>query len=125
LKLERRGGRWGGDQYPAGARCGQISAGLNRFSNTNKVKTGSHPVDACCRLCPGGSAPARPSSSIRFATGYIQTGKNPVLSQVGCGSREPQINLKKKKTQKTFSLFVFRPMTKEFFWIFFLCKSVI
>jgi len=40
---------------------------------------------------------ARPSPSIRFSTGYIQTGKNPVLSQVGCGSREPQINLKKKK----------------------------
>jgi len=54
---------------------------------------------------------------------YIQTGKNPVLSQVGCGSREPQINLKKKKTQKTFSLFVFRPMTKEIFGFSFYVKA--
>jgi len=58
---------------------------------------------------PPSLAATAPQSGFNWI--YIQTGKNPVLSQVGCGSREPQINLKKKenKTQKTFSLFVFRP----------------
>jgi len=82
-------------------------------------------VDAHAAGCVRAAPPlfARPSPSIRFSTGYIQTGKNPVLSQVGCGSREPQINLKKKKTQKTFSLFVFRPMTKEIFGFSFYVKA--
>jgi len=68
---------------------------------------------------------ARPSTSIRFSTGYIQTGKNPVLSQVGCGSREPQINLKENKKLKKLFHFLFSAHDQGNFWIFFLCKSVI
>jgi len=88
-------GRAGGGGSTSGARCGQTSTGLNRFSNKNKVKTGSDVPWMHAAGCVRAAPPLFARPSIRFSTGYIQTGKNPVLSQVGCGSREPQINLRK------------------------------
>jgi len=97
------GGRRGGEEE-AGKRA-RYPWGLNRFSKIKPVPTPSMRSPQP----PSLAAPAAPPQS-GFNWIYIQTGKNPVLSQVGCGSREPQINLKEsKKTQKTFSLFVFRP----------------
>jgi len=70
------------------------------------------------------SPPPPPPPQSGFNWIYIQTGKNPVLSQVGCGSREPQINLKEsKKNSKNFFTFCFPPMTKEIFGFSFYVKA--
>jgi len=91
--------------------------------NSNK-KTGSHAVDLVPMLDqPPSLAATAPQSGFNWI--YIQTGKNPVLSQVGCGSREPQINLKENKKLKKLFHFLFSAHDQGNFWIFFLCKSVI
>merc|ERR1719192_3339721 len=66
-------------------------------------------------------SPPPPQSGFNWI--YIQTGKNPVLSQVGCGSREPQINLKESKKLKKLFHFCFPPMTKEIFGFSFYVKA--
>jgi len=110
------GGRRGGEEEAKRARH---PWGLNRFSQKKPVPTPSMRSPQP----PSLAAPAAPQSGFNWI--YIQTGKNPVLSQVGCGSREPQINLKENKKLKKLFHFLFSAHDQGNFWIFFLCKSVI